>query len=381
MSPKKWLLAFLFVLQTSLAYAGCSVGALPFNLQNNTIADATQVMGNFNQIVNGANTNCASSGINNDITSITALSTPLSPGQGGSAVFAGQTTAGSANAQTLTVNSNWSSSVQGYHITGFWGFTNTGPMTISINGGAAINVYRKTQFGISPLQAGGAITAHPFDLLSNGAGIAVLQGEMQIIGEMKTLGVGTPPGWLVADGSSFVCTTFQDLCNVIGTTYGGTSSNPNLPDTRGRVLTGLDNYGTGIGAAGRLNNIITGCGTAFNALGVTCANSSERHFQQGNELAVHNHGVSDPTHNHGVTDPGHNHSIPGGSTFTTNNNGNQASGASRAGDVSGASTVVSNTTGLTVNGNATGITINNAGSGAAMPIVNPNFGVVMVIRF
>lgn len=384
MVPHKLLLAFaLFVLQVSLAQAGCTIGALPFILQNNTNADATQVDANFNQITSGINSNCAGAGANNDITSLGALTTPLNPAQGGTAVFVASGDVGSANARAVTTTSNFSL-VGGWHISTISNFSNSGPTTMQVNGGAAVPIFRKTQFAISPLNGGELIGGYPYELIYNGsANIWLLLGETFMIGEMRMYmqsGVTAPLGWLIADGSSFVCSSFQDLCNIIGTQYGGTSSNPNLPDTRGRVMAGLDNYSTSTGAAGRLNNISTGCGTAFNFLGATCANGSERHFQQGNELATHTHGLNDPGHIHGVTDPGHSHAPPSSATFTTNNNGNQASGASRAGDVTGANTA-SATTGITINSNGTGITIDNSGLGTPMPIVNPNFGVVMIIRY
>lgn len=71
------------------------ISALPYNLTNGTTADATQVMANFNQIVSNTNSNAAHSGANSDITSLSALSTPLSVGQGGtgSATASGARTA------------------------------------------------------------------------------------------------------------------------------------------------------------------------------------------------------------------------------------------------------------------------------------------------
>src|SRR5882672_5153759 len=73
------------------------VNALPFNLQNGTTADATQVMADFNSIKNDVNTNAAHNGANNDITSLAGLTTPLSIGQGGT----GQTTAAAAQAALM----------------------------------------------------------------------------------------------------------------------------------------------------------------------------------------------------------------------------------------------------------------------------------------
>lgn len=59
------------------------VSAVPFTLQNGTIADATQVMADFNSIKNDVNANAAHNGANNDITSLSGLTTPLSVAQGG----------------------------------------------------------------------------------------------------------------------------------------------------------------------------------------------------------------------------------------------------------------------------------------------------------
>ena len=70
--------------------ANCSSN--PFTLANGQTADATQVMSNFNNLLNCANNNLAHNGANSDITSLSALSTPLSVAQGGT------------GASTLTLN-------------------------------------------------------------------------------------------------------------------------------------------------------------------------------------------------------------------------------------------------------------------------------------
>ena len=59
------------------------VSSLPYNLTNGTTADATQVMGDLNQIRNDVNSNAANNGANSDITSLSGLTTPLSMSQGG----------------------------------------------------------------------------------------------------------------------------------------------------------------------------------------------------------------------------------------------------------------------------------------------------------
>lgn len=354
------LLALFFCLQVATAWAGCNVGALPFQLQNNTTADATQVMADFNQITTGVGSNCAAAGANNDITSLGALSTPISPAQGGTPVFAGGVTGGTSTAQTLTVPANFTLTT-GYHISGFFSIGNTAAMTMTVNGGAAVSVFRKQQFGVTSTQGGEAIAGHPFEMVYNGAQWVML-GETIMIAEMRTYSGGSAPaGWFIADGSTFVCATFQDLCNVIGTTYGGSASNPALPDTRARVMTGLDNYGTGVGAASRLTAAATGCGSAFTAIGAVCANASQSHTQIVAELAAHAHGT---------TESPHTHSLNGGTGVV----GAQA-GASSFGGATGLTVIT--TTGAT----STGLTVNSNGSSQAMPIVPNNLGQLMIIRY
>jgi hypothetical protein len=62
--------------------------SLPFTLTNGTIADASQVMANYNALVTCL-TNAAAAGSNNDITSLSGLLTPITPVQGGSNTYIG----------------------------------------------------------------------------------------------------------------------------------------------------------------------------------------------------------------------------------------------------------------------------------------------------
>lgn len=89
---KKLLLALFLALLPSVAL-GANCNSNPFTLTNGQTADATQVMANFNNLLNCANNNLAHNAANSDITSLSALSTPLSVPQGGT------------GAATLTLNS------------------------------------------------------------------------------------------------------------------------------------------------------------------------------------------------------------------------------------------------------------------------------------
>jgi hypothetical protein len=154
---KKLLFALcLSLLCPTSGQAGCSAGALPFILQNNTVADASQVMADFNQITNSMLTNCAAAGANSDITSLGALSTPISAPQGGTSIWLGAASSGTANVQTVTTTSPPSgfSLTTGYRVTFPVGVANTGATTLNVNGTGALNVFRQTPSGVLPLVGG-----------------------------------------------------------------------------------------------------------------------------------------------------------------------------------------------------------------------------------
>jgi microcystin-dependent protein len=346
------------------AWGGCSVGALPFQLQNNTIADATQVMADFNQITTGVQANCAAAGANLDITSLGALSTPLSFAQGGTQTYYGGTSSG---VNTISISSTTPSGFvlqTGIHVVFTAGATNTTSGTFQVTTTLVKNLFRKTQSGISVAQGGELIAGNVYSVMFDGTEW-IIENETIIVAEMRDFAGSTaPPGWLIADGGIVSQTTFASLFSVIGFAYGNPGGgNFNLPDTRGRVLAGLDNYVTATGAANRLTIAATGCGTAFTTLGVTCANANQSHTQVLAEIAAHNHTIADPGHVHTFT-PSQALLIAQSGGIVTNSSG--------AGNIGSAGAVASNTT---------GITINNNGSGQAMPIVNPNLGVLKIIRF
>jgi hypothetical protein len=82
---RKLILAALAVVLTSCAAPALAANCAgyPYTLTNGTTADANQVMANFNAILACGNNSLAKNGANSDITSLNALSTPLSAAQGG----------------------------------------------------------------------------------------------------------------------------------------------------------------------------------------------------------------------------------------------------------------------------------------------------------
>lgn len=69
---RRWLLALVFVCLGGAAQAQI-FSTPPYQLQNGTTADASQVMANFNQLVSNGNANSAKNGTNSDITSLGGL--------------------------------------------------------------------------------------------------------------------------------------------------------------------------------------------------------------------------------------------------------------------------------------------------------------------
>lgn len=80
---RRLFLAASFVLLLPAVAEAANCNSNPFTLANGQTADATQVMANFNNLLNCSNNSLAHNGANSDITSLSGLTTPLSVPQGG----------------------------------------------------------------------------------------------------------------------------------------------------------------------------------------------------------------------------------------------------------------------------------------------------------
>jgi len=148
---RKFLLAaWLYLAAAVPAFAGVTC-SLPFNLVNGTTADASQVMANYNALVTCLGS-AAAAGVNNDITQLLALTTPITPAQGGSTVFLGGTSTGAANAQVIssTTPSTGFSFTQNYTVIFKAGFTNSAATTLTVSG-TAKNLFKQTPTGPTAL--------------------------------------------------------------------------------------------------------------------------------------------------------------------------------------------------------------------------------------
>jgi hypothetical protein len=133
------------------------INALPFNLQNGTTADASQVMANFNEIVNDTNLNGAKNGVNSDITSLTALNIPIPPAVGGSSIFYGAGS-GTANAQIVSsLTPTGFTLTAGYSVYWIPSVSNTGALTLNANGTGAKAVTVQTASGVEACIGGEVI--------------------------------------------------------------------------------------------------------------------------------------------------------------------------------------------------------------------------------
>lgn len=150
-------------------------------------------------------------------------------------------------------------------------------------------------------------------------------------------------GWLKCDGAWLNKSEYGLLFNVVGGTFGETSTQFRLPDPRGRVLGAV---GSGAGLSTREKGDITG---------------TETHTLTINEMPAHKHGSADVTgntngngntttngeHSHGITDNGHTHSysFPSGQTagFTGDTVADESNPTT--------ATTGSNTTGISINSN------------------------------
>ncbi|MDE2000859.1 MAG: hypothetical protein KGI52_18250, partial [Burkholderiales bacterium] len=129
---------------------------VPNTLANNTVADATLVMANFNAIVAGVNAGAAESGNNASITALLGLTTPISAAQGGTQLFSAGTAGGTANALTVTTVTPSTGFVYqaGATVVFTAGLTNSGPATAAVNGTTATAINFNNNSGLSPLVGG-----------------------------------------------------------------------------------------------------------------------------------------------------------------------------------------------------------------------------------
>lgn len=203
------------------------INALPFNLQNGNTADATQVDANFNEIVNDVNTNAAHNGVNTDITALTGLITPITPVQGGTNVFIGGTSTGTANAQVVAsaVPSGFSLTA-GDRIIFIAGATNTGTLTLNVNGAGATAVNKNSLSGVVTLHGGEVTAGNTVEAIFDGTQFIILTdastpgfGVATTITAAATTDLGTVPSHNVTVAGGTGITAFGSSASTVFPVY------------------------------------------------------------------------------------------------------------------------------------------------------------------
>ena len=300
----KNLLASLFLLFSTPAAAGVSC-SLPFNLVNGTIADATQVMANYNALVTCLGS-AAAAGANNDITSLSGLTTPIPPNLGGTAAFtATAASTGSANAQIVATTTPTFPALSSNIVKVVFaaGFTNTGPTTLNVNATGVKNIFRRTTDGIQALVGGEIISGVVTEVLYDGTQYQLTSNVSPFpVGTvLTTIAAAADAGFLLMQGQCLSTTTFAALFAKMG--------NPafqapcvagqfNMPDGRGRVVAGFDagNSQGRLSFSGTINS-----GTGGLELLTLGAGQIPQMTTASSGAHTHSVFIRDPQHTHNLT--------------------------------------------------------------------------------
>lgn len=188
-----------------------------------------------------------------------------------------------------------------------------------------------------------------------------------------------PSGYLLCDGNAVSRTTYSDLFNAIGTTYGSGdgSTTFNLPDLRARFPLGVNN-----------SNLPNGEDGLLSTRNRNDSGGEESHQLNNSEMPLHSHGVTDSGHSHGVTDNGHNHDVLTFDSIVDNNGDDSTVTVSRVSqfgtdiitDAAGGIPSESDETGISIDSTTTGISIDGSGGGSAHNIMNPYLAVNYLIK-
>lgn len=167
-----------------------------------------------------------------------------------------------------------------------------------------------------------------------------------------------PDGWLLCDGSSISQSSYPELFGAIGMVWGGSGTDFNLPDLRGRFLRGTD-LGAGNDADASSRTPSNSGGNTGDAVGTV----QDENFK---------------SHSHAINDPGHDHDYNNSGTF---NRLLRYSGANTSDDEDLSANepdVTSIGSPLDILNSATGISILNSGGSETRPV---NAAVNFIIKY
>lgn len=219
----------------------------------------------------------------------------------------GGVSGGSANVQTLSASTF--TGLDGQTVYFVAGFTNTGSMTLNINGIGAAAVVKDTP--------GSAIFLTGYEVVANNViGVTYRQttGQFHLIvnnnysnaGEVKTFAMAScPSGWLPADGTAYSATTYPGLAAALGTTWGVSAGNVVLPDLRGVFARGASNMNGPAGARA----------TTPDAVAVTAQAVGSADYQTSTNLS-HTHTDAGHTHSYNTPNTSATPTFAGGAGYT-----------------------------------------------------------------
>lgn len=197
----------------------------------------------------------------------------------------GGTAAGSANAQTVTIqNVSALADVLGVPLSFQAAAANTAAATLAVTGTTATQIVKSTPAGLRALTGGELAPAGLVTVVYNGT-FFILQNSAtagEISGDIKITTTGTADaGYVLCGGQALSRTGFPDLFAKIGTNYGpgDGSTTFNVPDLRGRMPSGLDNMG------GTAANRITSAGSGVDGSTLGAAGGVQNTVVQQANLA------------------------------------------------------------------------------------------------
>src|SRR5215467_13493175 len=266
---KKFILAVLLWMWSGAAHALVTCSVTYPALQVGDVADPAQINQNNMDLIDCL-TRAAAAGANSDITSLNLL-TPISQVGGGSSVYTGGTSTGTANAQTIVATTpSGFALVPGLSVMFKAGSTNTGPMTLAVSPTAATSVFKSTPSGPQALTGGEVIAGNMVLATYDGTGFQIISvgaqfggfGPLVTTSAAATVDLGTFGSHNV--GITFTGISITSLGSTASLTYpiyrlsfaanvvlmnsaslllpGGASITTNLNDTAIAVYTGGGNW-------------------------------------------------------------------------------------------------------------------------------------------
>lgn len=213
-----------FVLAATPAYADAIItGAIPSTFTPGSVISSSQMNANFQYLISQVNANAAKNGANSSITSLSALTTPLAPAQGGSSIFVGGTATGTASAMVVaSAIPNGFTLTSGNSVLFTASASNTGAVTLAVNGTLATNVYRQTPSGLQALTGGEIIAGQVVAAFYDGVQYELFNSSAQVggYGQLTNfLGSATPDLGTIAShninltGGPFTITSFGSSAN------------------------------------------------------------------------------------------------------------------------------------------------------------------------